>query len=148
MPIINLKQQYPHLYDEILLEISDPIFEVYERARKDENNYNRRRRYHHACYSLDAGDNIETLALHRPLSPEEIIMQKISKEQLQEALNHLSPIQSRRVYAHYMLGMTKTAIARKEGTTKGSVACAIQAGLKNLKKSYEKHYYEKHFGED
>lgn len=91
MPIINLKQQYPHLYDEILLEISDPIFEVYERARKDENNYNRRRRYHHACYSLDAGDNIETLALHRPLSPEEIIMQKISKEQLQEALNHLSP---------------------------------------------------------
>ena len=38
MPIINLKQQYPHLYDEILLEISDPIFEVYERARKYENN--------------------------------------------------------------------------------------------------------------
>lgn len=30
MPIINLKQQYPHLYNEIMLEVSEPIFEVYD----------------------------------------------------------------------------------------------------------------------
>ena len=34
MPIVNLKQQYPHLYEETILEISDPIFEVYELSRK------------------------------------------------------------------------------------------------------------------
>ena len=34
MPIVNLKQQYPHLYEETMLEISDPIFEVYKLSRK------------------------------------------------------------------------------------------------------------------
>ena len=121
MPIINLKQQYPHLYDEILLDVSDPIFEVYDLSRKSENNYDRRRRYHHAYFSLDAGDGIESSATYRTPSPEEIWMQKIGKEQLREALEHLPVVQSRRVYAYYMLGMKKREIARKEGVSPGCV---------------------------
>ena len=30
MPIINLRSQYPHLSEDIFMEISDPIFEVYD----------------------------------------------------------------------------------------------------------------------
>lgn len=140
MPIINLKHQYPHLYDEIMLEVAEPILEVYDLSRKCENNYDRRRRYHHAYYSLDVGDGIENCAVQRVPSPEEILMQKIEKEQLREALEHLPPVQSRRVYAHYMLGMKKREIANKEGVTAGCVGSTINAGLRNLKRYYEKHF--------
>ena len=34
MPIINLRSQYPHLSEDIFMEISDPIFEVYDHSRK------------------------------------------------------------------------------------------------------------------
>lgn len=55
MPIINLRSQYPHLSEDIFMEISDPIFEVYDHSRKQINNYDRRARYHRAFYSLDVG---------------------------------------------------------------------------------------------
>lgn len=58
MPIINLRSQYPHLSEDIFMEISDPIFEVYDHSRKQINNYDRRARYHRAFYSLDVGDGI------------------------------------------------------------------------------------------
>ncbi|MDD3411118.1 MAG: sigma-70 family RNA polymerase sigma factor [Eubacteriales bacterium] len=140
MPIINLNRQYPHLYDEILLDVSDPIFEVYDLSRKSENNYDRRQRYHHAYFSLDAGDGIENCATQRTPSPEEVWMQKICKEQLREALEHLPVVQSRRVYAYYMLGMKKREIARKEGVSPGCVCSSISTGLKNLKRFYEQHF--------
>ena len=34
MPIINLRSQYPHLSEDIFMEISDPIFEVYDHSRR------------------------------------------------------------------------------------------------------------------
>jgi RNA polymerase sigma-70 factor (ECF subfamily) len=76
--------------------------------------------------------------LHREPSPEEILMQKISMQQLYEALDHLPPIQARRVYAHYILGMKKVDIARAEGVT-GSVVCnSVRKGVKNLRRYFEK----------
>ena len=142
MPIINLKTQYPHLFDEILLEVSDPIFEVYDRSRKGENNFDRRRRYHHAYYSLDAGDGIENLAIKRIPSPEELLMRKLEKQQLRNALEHLPPVQSRRIYAHFMLGLKMEAIAKMEGVSRTSISGSIKAGLKNMRRYYEKHHWE------
>lgn len=141
MPIINLKQQYPHMYEEILLDVPEPIFEVYDLSRKAENNYDRKRRYHHACYSLDVGDGIVNHALHHIQSPEEILMRKIGKEQLRKALESLPPVQSRRIYAHYMLGMKKREIARKEGVSPSSISSSIRTGLKNLKCYYKQHFF-------
>lgn len=103
MPIINLRSQYPHLSEDIFMEISDPIFEVYDHSRKQINNYDRRARYHRAFYSLDVGDGIETHAVSRVPSPEELWMRKLEKEQLREALEHLPPVQSQRIYAYFML---------------------------------------------
>lgn len=142
MPIINLKQQYPHLYDEILLDVSAPIFEVYDLSRKGENNYERKRRYHHACFSLDAGDGIENCAVQHVLSPEEILMRKIEKQQLREALEHLPPIQSRRIYARFMLHKSNKVIADAEGISATSVSSSIKAGLKSIRRYYEKHHWE------
>lgn len=142
MPIIDLKQQYPHLYDETLMDVPQPIFEVFDRARKDENNYDRRRRYHHGYYSLDACDGMENNVTHRSPSPEEVFMQKTQKQQLQEALDHLPPIQSRRIHDHFMLGKTMTAIAKAEGVTKNCISSSIRIGLKNIKRYYKKHHWE------
>ena len=142
MPIINLKQQYPHLYDEILLDVSEPIFEVYNLSRKCENNYDRRRRYHHAYYSLDVGDGIKNRVVQHVPSPEEILMKKIEKQQLREALEHLPPVQSRRIYARFMLHKTIRAIADAEGVSTSSVSGSIKAGLKSMRRYYEKHHWE------
>ena len=142
MPIINLKHQYPHLYDEILLEVSDPIFEVYDLSRKGENNYDRKWRYHHAYFSLDAGDGIENAAIQRTPSPEEIYIQKIAKQQLREALEHLPPVQSRRIYARFMLHKTIRAIAEAEGVSATSVSGSIRSGLKGMRRYYEKYHWE------
>lgn len=141
MPIINLKQQYPHLYNEILLEVSDPIFEVYERARKDEDNYNRRRRYHHAYYSLDAYNSVEHDVVQCEPSPEALWVKQQDKVLLREALNHLPPVQARRVYAHYLLGMKKKDIAMQEGVSRGCIGISIQKGLQNLKSYLEHHAF-------
>jgi RNA polymerase sigma-70 factor (ECF subfamily) len=65
-------------------------------------------------------------------------MQKVSMQQLYEALDHLPPTQARRVYAHYILGMKKIAIARAEGVNETGVCSTIQAGLKNLRRYFEK----------
>lgn len=140
MPIINLKTQYPHLPEDIFMEISDPIFEVYDRSRKQLNNYDRRARYHHAYYSLDVGDGIETHAICRAPSPEELWVRKLEKEQLREALEHLPLVQSRRIYAYFMLGMRMAAIAKVEGVSHVSVSQSIRRGLKNLRRYYEKRF--------
>ena len=104
MPIINLRSQYPHLSEDIFMEISDPIFEVYDHSRKQINNYDRRARYHRAFYSLDVGDGIETHAVSRVPSPEELWMRKLEKEQLREALEHLPPVHLRLLYVEYENG--------------------------------------------
>lgn len=140
MPIINLKSQYPHLPENIFMEISDPIFEVYDRSRKQLANYDRRARYHHAYYSLDVGDGIENHALFCAPSPEELWVRKLKKEQLREALEHLPPVQSRRIYAYFMLDMKMPAIARVEGVSRASVSRSIRSGLKNLRQYYEKRF--------
>ena len=146
MPIINLRSQYPHLSEDIFMEISDPIFEVYDHFRKQINNYDRRARYHRAFYSLDVGDGIETHAVSRVPSPEELWMRKLEKEQLREALEHLPPVRSRRIYAYFMLGMKMVGTARIEGVSRTSVSQSIRSSLKNLKRYFKIRFKQTEMG--
>ena len=93
---------------------------------------------HKAYYSLDRSDGIENSILHTEPSPEEILMQKVSMQQLYEALDHLPPIQARRVYAHYILGMKKVDIARAEGVNSSGVCDSVRKGVRNLRRYFEK----------
>lgn len=138
MLTINLRKYYPFLTEDRFVEVSDEVAEAFLLAKRQEDNYNHRTWYHKAYYSLDNGDGIENDILHREPSPEEILLQKVSMQQLYEALDHLPPIQRRRVYAHYILGMKKADIARAEGVT-GSVVCnSVKKGVKNLRRYFEK----------
>ena len=51
---------------------------------------------------------------------------------LYAAIDQLPPVQARRVYAHYILGMSKTEIARVEGVHEKTVRTSIERGLRNM----------------
>lgn len=138
MQIINLRKHYPFLKEDFLVEVTDEVAQVFLLADRQENNYRLRTYRHKAYYSLDRGDGIENDAIYTAASPEEIMLRKISLEQLREALDHLPPIQARRVYAHYILGMSKSEIACAEGVNSGGVCDSVKKGIKNLR-----HYFEK-----
>ena len=139
MQIINLRKQYPCYYTkDVFMEVTDDVAEAILLATRQENNYSQRTYRHKAYYSLDRGDGIENNALHFTPSPEEVFLRQVSLEQLHEAINHLPPIQMRRVYAHYILGMKKVDIAHAEGVDSSGVCSSIQAGLRNLRRYFEK----------
>ena len=87
---------------------------------------------------MDCGDGIENDVLYTEPSPEEIFLRKASLEQIQDALDHLPPIQARRVYAHYILGLKKSEIARAEGVNSGGICDSVKKGVKNLRRYFEK----------
>lgn len=138
MPTINLRKYYPFLEEDHLVEVSEEVAEVFLFAKRQEDNYHHRTWYHKAYYSLDREDGIENSILRTEPSPEEILMQKVSMQQLYEALDHLPPIQARRVYAHYILGMKKVDIARAEGVNETGVCDSVKKGVKNLRRYFEK----------
>ena len=80
-------------------------------------------------------------------SPEEIWMDKLQKEQLREALNHLTPVQARRIYAYFMLRISIPKIAQSEGVSVSATCHSIHGGLKNLKRYYQKHYHQEKMDE-
>ncbi len=139
MEIINLRKHYPGYYSkDVFVEVSDEVAEAILLSTRQENNYRQRTFRHRAYYSLDRGDGIENDALRFEPSPEEMFLRQVSLEQLQEAIDHLPPIQMRRIYAHYILGMKKVDIARAEGVCGSGVCSTIQAGLRNLRRYFER----------
>lgn len=134
MKTINLKDYYDHISTDTFIDIPDEVFNIFEEHRKAEQAYQSRIRYHKAYYSLDRGDGIEHSALFVSLSPDGIYERKLTTEQLHTAIATLPDKQAKRIYAHYFLGMSKTAIAKAEGTSASSVKDAIRRGLCSLEK--------------
>ncbi len=76
-------------------------------AERLERNFIRRRFYNKAHDSLDAGDGIENDILFVSLTPCELYERKMTAEQLWAAMTSLPDKQRKRIYAHYILGMSK-----------------------------------------
>ncbi len=53
-------------------------------------------------------------------------------EQLQAAMASLPDKQGKRIYAHYILGISKSDIARAEGVSKSRISESIERGLRNM----------------
>ncbi|MHB8130171.1 MAG: RNA polymerase sigma factor [Mobilitalea sp.] len=105
-----------------------------EEYRKAEQAYQGKVYYHKAYYSLDRDDGIEHSALFVSLSPDEIYERKLTTEQLHAAIATLSDKQAKRIYAHYFLGMSITAISKAERVNKSQVTRSINRGLSHLEK--------------
>lgn len=134
MAKINLRDFYPFYHNDLFVEVPDEVAEALAEAERLERNYIRRVYWNKAYFSLDAGDGIEHEALFVALSPCELYERKVTAQELRVALDALPEKQGRRVYAYYILGMSKTEIARVEGVAKSRVSESIERGLRNMEK--------------
>ena len=139
MTTIKLNRYYPHLTENITLEVSDEIAVVLSTGGRQCDSYKRRKREHNEC-SLDGTPGFEADVTYPPLTPEEIMELAEDRAALYAALDRLPPIQTRRVYAHYILGKKKSEIARAENVVESSICDSIRRGLKNLSEILKNFY--------
>ena len=135
---------YPHYRHDEFVEVSDEVWEVMRQAQREMNNYERRKVYHRAWYSLDAYSWTENYALEHGRSPEEILLEREERAAhlrllaaLPEALAHATPTQARRVRAYYIAGISQPEISRREGVDSSKVSVAIRRGLRNMRRCYD-----------
>lgn len=133
MTIINLRDMYPFYHSDLLVEVPDEVAQALAEAKREEENARRRMYRHKAQYSLDRGDGIEYRALFLAPSPAELYEEKLEIEALYAALASLPPKQGRRVYAHYILGISNAEIARAEGVAERNVRESVSRALRNMK---------------
>ena len=68
------------------------------------------------------------------VSPDELYERKVTMQELLAAIASLPDKQAKRVYAHFILGMTQTDIARVEGVSKMVVCYSIERALQTMEK--------------
>lgn len=141
MRTINLRNYYPFYNTDIFIDISDEVEVALLEAERQEEAYRRRMYRHKAQYSLDRGDGIEHEICLLSMSPCEIYERKITAEQLHAAITSLPDKQGKRIYAHYILGMSKTEIARAEGVSEKNIRKSISQALHNME-SFLKKFFE------
>ena len=121
MQKINLRELYPDVYKtDAFVDVAEEVVAAIRGQEQDDAAYERRE------------DGIENDALNRPLTPEEVLEQKLLREEVYAALMQLTAIQARRIYARFYLGMTVAEIARIEGADRRRVWESIRRGLKKL----------------
>lgn len=135
MKEINLRKFYPEIYKEdYIVTLPDEVVEVLKDAKRKETAHRIRTYRYKAYFSLDCGDNIEREMRHHVPSVQEIIEKNMEEEKLYAALDRLPEKQRKRVYAHYILGIKQSVIAKMEGTSVSTVHESIRRGLRRLEK--------------
>lgn len=135
MKEINLRKFYPEIYKEdYIVTLPDEVVEVLKDAKRKETAHRIRTYRYKAYFSLDCGDNIEREMRHHVPSVQEIIEKNMEEEKLYAALDRLPEKQRKRVYAHYILGIKQSDIAKMEGTSVSTVHESIRRGLRRLEK--------------
>ncbi len=128
MTIINLRDFYYWYTQDEYIEVSDDVAEALRTSVRYEAVYTERARYNKAYYSLDADDGIEYSACLHELTPDEVLELKERFCRLWNALNSLPEIQSRRVDAHFILGMTYRELASPTTTIREGQAGRLPLG--------------------
>ncbi len=138
MTTINLRDYYPFYTEDAYIEVSDEIARQLNRFILDDEAERIRILRAKAYYSLDCGDGIEAEAVVQPEQPDEAYERAELARILDETLASLSETQRRRVCDNILDGVSQSAIAKREGVKKSSVAESVSRGLANLKKSLKK----------
>ena len=139
---VNLKDYYPHYNDDLYLDVSDEVAAQFRQWQREEETCQRiRRRYHVGCYGFDASMEAAYRTQCKASSPHDTYEVNLLHEQLCEALSALPPKQSRRIIAHYFIGMSQTAIAQKERVSRNTVSTSIRKGMATLHQVMTRNYY-------
>ena len=137
---INLRKYYPDFYTaDCIIDVPDEVVALMDSYEHSEAAYYLRRYRHKAYYSLDRGDGIEHDILFVSLSPCEIYERKVTVEQLHAAIDALPDKQAKRIYAHYILGVSQANIARAEGVDARNIRKSINKGLRNMEVFLKNH---------
>lgn len=133
MKTINLRWMYPHYRHDEFVDVTDEVWAAMYQAQREMENYERRKVYHRAYYSLDAYSWLENYALEHSRSPENILLEREEMTTrlhliaaLPAALAHATPTQARRVHAYYIAGIKQPEISRIEGVHSSKVSVAIR----------------------
>lgn len=137
---INLRDYYPFYQNDYFVDIPVEVAKAMQEFDRLENAHQRRMYRNKAHFSLNQGDGIEHDVLFVSLSPWEIYERKVTYVQLHAAIASLPDKQAKRIYAHFFLEMSNTAIAEAEGINEASVRDAIERGLRNIEKFLKKYY--------
>ena len=137
MKKINLRDYYPFYTTDTIVEVPDEVADLLHEYKLNEAAYILRTYRHKAYFSLDYDANVERDALVIVLTPADILERKEENARLYQALASLPEKQRNRIYAHYFLGMSKSDIAKAEGTHKSRITRSINAGLRSLEKFLE-----------
>jgi len=138
MTKINLKDFYPwYTHDEYVALPDEVAYEMLAHKRHEESEERHIRRYG-AQYSLDAGDGIEIRAAFAAKSPHEVLEFKELFCTLCRALNSLPELQSRRIEAHYIIGVSIRELAQIEGIGERNIRKSIRHGLRAMEKFLKK----------
>ena len=79
MKTINLRWMYPHYRHDEFVDVTDEVWAAMYQAQREMENYERRKVYHRAYYSLDAYSWLENYALEHSRSPEDILLEREEK---------------------------------------------------------------------
>lgn len=139
MKTINLRDYYPYYTMDTFIEVPDEVVAIFENFAKAESTYERKKYRYKAHYSLDRGDGIEHDILFVSLSPDEIYERKLTSQQLHAAIASLPDKQAKRIYAHYFMDISKTAIANAEGVSEKAIRISIERGLHSIEKYLKKY---------
>ena len=132
LSLAELRSATGGLQTDVFVDVAEEVVAAIRGQEQDDAAYERRKFRHKAHYSLNREDGIENDALNRSLTPEEVLEQKLLREEVYAALMQLTAIQARRIYARFYLGMTVAEIARIEGADRRRVWESIRRGLKKL----------------
>ena len=67
---------YPHYRHDEFVDVTDEVWAAMYQAQREMENYERRKVYHRAYYSLDAYSWLENYALEHSRSPEDILLER------------------------------------------------------------------------
>lgn len=130
---VNLRELYPDIYKtDTIVKVSKEVQEVFLADQRAEASRERQMYRYKAQYSLDADIGLEPSVMYPPLTPEEILEEKLLRKQLYAAVMSLPKKQAKRVYARFYLGMTVAEIAQAESVDPSRVRDSIRRGLKQL----------------
>lgn len=133
---IDLHDYYPHCPRGSFEEVSDEVASALKKFEREDTARQVKEFRYKAYYSLDALDGIEEAVLKKPETPQDIFEREATKLLLGEAISKLTETQARRIYAHIILDLSITEIAKMEGKHHSSIAESIKQALSSIEKYF------------
>lgn len=130
---INLREFYPECYrSDYFVEVPDEVAELLILLRRHEQSQRRRIYKHKAHYSLNIYETVEQEAVLQTPSAEDAFLHLTEQKLIYDALEILTEMQRKRLYAHFFMNMSYSKIAEKEGIDVSTVRKSVQQALRKL----------------